>query len=1688
MYLPPPAPASGSPHAEPGTELNAEEQAELATPEVFKASLVHSRWEVIITISDGSFQQVSFVNSICTSKGGTHVKLVTDQIVDCIVEKATKEAIKKKLGKHAVKATVVRDQLSVFINCLVENPTFDSQTKDTLTLKAQNFGSSCLLTDEVKNLVLESGVVESVLEWAAIGVQQELNKKYEQSSSFGRKATIHVPKLDDANWAGTKRSKQCTLILTEGDSAKTMVTAGMSQIGRDKYGVFALRGKLLNIRDTSLTQTLKNTEIHNLLKILALDPAKEVATVDDLRYGCVMIMTDQDLDGSHIKGLLINLFQFWFPKLLAEGFLKEFITPLVKCTKANEESKVFFSSVAYEAWQEATPDHHTWNAKYYKGLGTSTAEEAREYFSHLEKHEVKFLYGGKEDDDLIDMAFKATRADDRKAWINRADDKAEPDTSNGTLSYADFINVELVQFSKYSVRRQVPNVVDGLKPSQRKVMFACFKKKLKEDLKVAQLSGYISEQSQYHHGEVSLQEAIVKLAQNFVGANNVNYLVPSGQFGSRSTGGKDHASARYIYTRLSKVTRFLFRVEDDPVLEYLEDEGKKIEPRWYCPIIPTLLVNGATGMGTGWSTQIPQYNPRDILENCRRYIRGQPLVHLVPWFRGFKGTVKKAAFEPVLFGAANPNQNKERYEITGVAHKRTRTMLEITELPVGKWTVDYKKDFLQPMLPNDKEPGESILTDMREYHAENSVHFVLSLTPDKAMKMERGGLERALRLKGTVSMENMHAFSPDEIVTKYASWREIFDSFILERVKLYEKRKVYLMEDLERQLRILENKVRFIQMVIEETLVIEQRKAEDLVQELTQLGFVRYDAVYPEGTQKQYDYLLKQRIGQLTQERADKLIAETEKKREQLDAAKRTPIHETWLRELDELEAALDDQDKEDANVQEKADKLNKKSDNSVDLTNSPCCIFVNSKKQIRRVAADLIRKVHGKNNKGRPVGNVGDPKEEELRMMVACHSFDTILACCSDGTLVSFPALRIPSSKVASSTSSSKAREKGNHAFDIVMPEVKGKNVCAMVSIADENAWENKLLVIISQKGYLAKARLSSFKRILEGNRMGTKAIKLRDEDAVQYIFLANPDDSVLCCLSKGSVVVNVPVSRFPLRNKGGSGNRLRLFMKLDDDPSLKISVCICPAEPACETKHVKIKKPETAGRSINSGITGYTFFVASVQSKQREDGGKASRFGKLGEMWRHMSAEEKQPWDDKAVAERERRAELLQQSANANPSPSIDDEDLVDGNKEAHGEEEDEEDVKDEDDAKDEDDVKDEEDAEEEDNEGGDGEADDGEDGAAPDKVATTEPCVFFMTALGRGCRYPLTQFPYVRQSSKGMKGPKLMDPADEVVALALTTPARVDSEVKIKGKTGFFAWFSDPLNKEEINRAMEGYDSSLNPIIKIQHLRKEHWPTVPAEIKAKYDAPTVIEIDDTPSKAVKKEYITPFHRWWAQHKDGIAAQKMEELSELDSSLSFLKKFALVRKEVFDQLPAEEKQKYDPPSSTEVDVKVEVRAEAKDVKVELSAEAKDAHIEVKMEPKNGKEDVTGAAVSSEKPAKEVATGRVVLETPTTREDLWIVTRRDHVHRIRPSSVFFCKRRRHLLGNHKIANLVADDRICCASVLTVEVTDKAAPESAIPVKTADASSDVKMCSDDEQMEDVKMSQADVPQDSVEEA
>ena len=349
--------------------------------EMPRVSQTSDRWECVVCVSPlDEFTQVSFVNGISTGKGGKHVEYITNQITKKMIE-----YIKRK-KKVTVKPVTIKEQLMVFVNCMVENPAFDSQTKDYMNTPVSKFGSKFEISDKFIDKLAKMGVMDS-----AISLNEVKDNKAAKKTD-GRKSKIikGIPKLVDANFAGGTKSSQCILILTEGDSAKSGVVSGLSKQDRDIIGVFPLKGKLLNTDGISQDKINNNMEITNIKKIMGLKTGKtyknKTEALKDLRYGQICFLTDQDLDGTHIKGLCMNLFNSqWNDLFKMNDFLGYMNTPILKATKGKQE-KSFYNENDYEKWKKNNNGGKGWKVKYYKGLDIVVVKNLKNILKNKNHH------------------------------------------------------------------------------------------------------------------------------------------------------------------------------------------------------------------------------------------------------------------------------------------------------------------------------------------------------------------------------------------------------------------------------------------------------------------------------------------------------------------------------------------------------------------------------------------------------------------------------------------------------------------------------------------------------------------------------------------------------------------------------------------------------------------------------------------------------------------------------------------------------------------------------------------------------------------------------------------------------------------------------------------------------------------------------------------------------------------------------------------------------------------------------------------------------------------------------------------------------------------------------------------------------------------------------------------------------
>ena len=1306
--------------------------------DTFMVDSTCERWTVGIMLSSNGFNHTSFVNGIHASLGGSHV--------DHVMASISKEVIEKlKTKKIEIKPSDVKNKLFVFLKSTIVNPIFDSQTKECLKMTKSKFGSEYIMSDTFKRKLLNSDLLKLMMNVSESKLLKDLSK----TSGTKTSRLIGIKGLEDANFAGTSKSSQTKLILTEGLSAKTFAMSAITVIGRDRFGIFPLKGKPLNVRGTAIAKVTANAEICNIVKILGLKYGEKYTDMTSLRYGGVIALADSDVDGNHICSLILNIFHYFWPELLAMGYLGFCSTPIVKVYQ-KKETLTFYTLNDYESWLEQNTTKQI-KTKYFKGLGTSTAAEAREALENIDTKIITF-----DSDELVNqtvnLAFDKKQTNERKLWLmERYDPKANINRKMRDVSVSDYINKELIHFSYYDNQRSIPNVMDGLKPSQRKILYTAIKYLTNSEMKVAQFGAKVAEKTDYHHGEASLMGAVVNMAQTYVGSNNINLLEPKGAFGcldpdteillwsgkskkakdieiddelvgddgtkrivqqltngiddmfkitlangmefiansqhkltlryrphkqiywkeshktwrfsyidnnriksktvsisesgsvdtynkstlskdeaflqiseyannittseiidikicdymklsksnkikmqslvnsnvidwnytlveidpyvlgiwlgdgnsdasgiagsdieviqayalwldtigcelvhdkngkdhenahysvrtktktshrtsigdinhsketcigcqtstydleicnwkfekadnynitcngvasndmrrddlsphrellkrlnlyknkhipehyinnskevrlqllagiidtdgcvkyqtntnilkgiaitqsnrlrakliddiytiiislgfkgtigyvgldsktskgedmsiktlfitgdnldtipmrvnrkqiepytrtkytygysfevksigkgkfngweldgnhrfllrnglithnSRIVGGNDAASPRYIFTQLSDIAKKIFDSRDSQLLNYLESDGMIIEPKWFAPVIPMILVNGAIGIGSGFSTEVLQYNPVDICNYLSTMLEdNKPVKNLKPWYRGFNGTVERLA--------------SGKYRTIGCYEfNDTKRSLTVTELPIGVWTDDYK-DFIEAMFA-DKD--DSTIADIRYGNSDVIVNIEIIITPreyGKIREMDVDDLLTKFKLSSKLSCTNMYLFNHEGTITKYNNVYEILKEFYLIRLDFYIKRRDAIIAVLKYELMILSNKVKFIEHVKAGKIKLQKIDDKSLLAYLINNEFDQDHGVYGEPidtpTLKEFAYMIDMPIRSITNENAEKFKQQQISKQEELDRIIAQTAKDMWKLDL----------------------------------------------------------------------------------------------------------------------------------------------------------------------------------------------------------------------------------------------------------------------------------------------------------------------------------------------------------------------------------------------------------------------------------------------------------------------------------------------------------------------------------------------------------------------------------------------------------------------------------------------------------------------------------------------------------------------------------------------------------------------------------------------------------------------
>ena len=511
----------------------------------------------------------------------------------------------------------------------------------------------------------------------------------------------------------------------------------------------------------------------------------------------------------------------------------------------------------------------------------------------------------------MELAFDKKRADDRKTWLKSYNRNNIIEQTHKKVLYSDFINKDLIHFSDYDNKRSIPCICDGLKPSLRKIIYSCFKRNLKKEIKVSQLAGYVSENSNYHHGEASLYESIIGLAQNYVGSNNIELLEPIGQFGTRLVGGQDSGAPRYIFTKLAQLTSMIFNSLDNPLLEYNNDDGDKVEPIWYIPILPLILINGTNGIGTGFSSKIPSHNPIEIIDNLINIMDDKPFQAMRPHFRGFLGIVD---FKDVNEYGIEQYQNKGIYEIV------SENTVVVKELPIGVWTDNYKNYLESIIIDKNNENKKQYIVDFVNNSTVKVVNFVIKFRQEDLLHFVKSNeLTSILKLVDSknTNYSNMHLYTSKGTIAKYDTVEEILKEFYLIRYAFYVKRKIYILKRLKRELNIYDSKIRFIKEFIEGKINIMNKEDKEVEQILIDNNYPKFsteendinnEKISEQATSEMasdeignYDYLLNMKMRTLTKNRIQELEKLYEEKLSYSKMLEAKTEKDIWKEELEEF-------------------------------------------------------------------------------------------------------------------------------------------------------------------------------------------------------------------------------------------------------------------------------------------------------------------------------------------------------------------------------------------------------------------------------------------------------------------------------------------------------------------------------------------------------------------------------------------------------------------------------------------------------------------------------------------------------------------------------------------------------------------------------------------------------------------
>lgn len=883
----------------------------------------------------GVAASVLMVNGVHCYGGGTLVESIRQQITTKLRPRIDK-MIEKKFGSvDSIKIDnkKIHDCTFVFIMGQVDKPEFDSQAKAILKTDKKRF----------KNYNLEEEFIDKCWEILKDSIYDlcmaSIRKKLVATSS---KKTMFIENYEPAR---TKKDRtKATLLVVEGLSAKGAAANAISNpkqtgLSEEFYGIYPLLGVPVNAKKMvdddkddngasavqNLQRILENDRFSELVQIIGLRPDAHYdltpegdAQYTKLRYGRVVLVSDADFDGNLISGLCSsNILLFW-PCLLKRRFIRKLNTPIVRAW-TNPKNKIsFYSLQDYNHWAEQAPSHST---KYCKGLGSNNKQESIEMFKGIEKKLIDF--GG--DDHtfkLLDQYF-GKNTDIRKT-ILAIRHSEEGLRVESTMS--EFLSTEVHSSQRYNVSRKIPSLFDGNTLAKRKAIWTALGEMNEKEIVVFQLTGDVSKKAAYHHGEKSMNDTIIKMAQTYPGGKILPPFLPEGSTGSFKEGGKDKASPRYVSVRLNyKFMHLNYPKEDEYVLDYEFDQGKRHEPSTYYTVLPNCIMEYVHIPATGWSTKIIPRSYKEVLSALIELLllnqKDVPPLSI----HNYNGS-------NITFHGGEEFASEGEYTWNPQTGEMKITKLPLYVFPVphsagifkkeGKGDNAKKNTYLNPEFHSEKPKDSSNedRTDLTYYISKKGREYIRTLDRDKCKDWELNFFDLRSYLK-----PNINFLEADGSVKSFATYEQAFMGWFAGRKKIYAKRLIRQSVVFKMQILRLANKIRFIRSIAEFGNM-SRLKEEELNAKLEELEFDRLNSnlvsepgfIPPDDIEHtcrtdsaNYKYLSMMPIISLTSERCNKFVTQKEELERQLrelgeDFEEGFIGRKTWLKEVLAIKKILD--------------------------------------------------------------------------------------------------------------------------------------------------------------------------------------------------------------------------------------------------------------------------------------------------------------------------------------------------------------------------------------------------------------------------------------------------------------------------------------------------------------------------------------------------------------------------------------------------------------------------------------------------------------------------------------------------------------------------------------------------------------------------------------------------------------